>query len=63
MAWADLNDRNAVLEAIAEFELVGREAFLAKYGFGHANRYILIHEGKEYDAKAIIWSCARLSVS
>lgn len=54
MAWADLNDRNAVLEAVAEFELLGREEFLAKYGFGHANRYILLHEGREYDAKAII---------
>lgn len=54
MAWADLNDRGAVLEALAEFELLGREQFLAKYGFGHANRYHLVHEGKEYDAKAII---------
>lgn len=54
MAWADLSDRSAVLEALAEFELLGREPFLAKYGFGHANRYALLHEGKEYDAKAII---------
>ena len=54
MSWSDLTDRGAVLQAVAEYEELGREAFLARYGFGHATKYLLVHEGKEYDAKAII---------
>lgn len=33
---------------------MGREEFLARYGFGHAYRYYLSHEEKLYDAKAIL---------
>ncbi|MEV8307793.1 HNH endonuclease [Streptomyces flavidovirens] len=45
--------RKAVLEAIAEHEQLGREAFLSTYGFGEARSYVLVHEGREYDSKAI----------
>lgn len=43
----------SVLQAIAEFDTIGREAFLTKYGFSRARGYFLIHEGRRYDSKAI----------
>lgn len=46
--------RDAILSAIAEFEEIGREAFLAKYGFRPSYLYQLVHNGKHYDSKAII---------
>jgi 5-methylcytosine-specific restriction protein A len=51
---SELSDRQAVLAAIAEFDQLGRSEFLQKYGFGRAGRFRLVHEGKQYDAKAII---------
>lgn len=43
----------AVRQAIAEFDQIGREPFLTKYGFGKARGYILVHNGQAYDSKAI----------
>jgi len=54
MSLSELTDRNAVLAAIREYDLLGQEAFLAKYGYSQARRYQLIHEGKPYDSKAIV---------
>ena len=34
MAFSDITSREAVLQAIAECDDLGRKAFLAKYGFG-----------------------------
>ncbi|MFF7921764.1 HNH endonuclease [Streptomyces mirabilis] len=45
--------REAVLKALAEHDELGRDAFLAKYGFGEARSYVLLHEGREYDSKAV----------
>lgn len=45
--------RDAVLMAVAEYEAVGRDAFLAKYGFGKARDYYLEVDGRHYDSKAI----------
>jgi hypothetical protein len=45
--------RESVLKAVAEYDELGRVAFLSKYGFGEARSYVLVHEGREYDAKAI----------
>ena len=50
----ELSDRQAVLAAFAEFDRLGRIAFLQKYGFGRAGRFRVIHDGRQYDAKAII---------
>jgi 5-methylcytosine-specific restriction protein A len=46
--------RAAVLDAIAEYDRLGRDEFLAKYGFDRARSYLLIHDGKPYDSKAIV---------
>lgn len=45
--------RNAVLKAIAEYDRLGRDEFLAKHGYGPARKYVLIHKGRHYDSKAI----------
>ncbi|MHA4819578.1 HNH endonuclease [Streptomyces aculeolatus] len=45
--------RDAVLRAIGEYDELGRERFLSTYGFGRARSYLLVHEGREYDSKAI----------
>lgn len=42
-----------VRAAIAEFDTLGRTRFLGKYGFRRSRGYVLLHEGGEYDSKAI----------
>jgi hypothetical protein len=42
-----------ILQAMQEYDRLGREAFLEKYGFGQARSYLLVHDGKTYDSKAI----------
>ena len=46
--------RQHVLKAIAEYDERGAEAFLAAYGFTPAPGYRLVHEGRDYDARAIL---------
>jgi hypothetical protein len=53
MGLKDITDRQAVLRAIEEFDDLGREGFLSKYGFGTATGYFVSAGGKEYDSKAI----------
>lgn len=45
--------RDSVLKVAAEYDELGREAFLTKYGFGEARSYVLVHEGKAYDSEAV----------
>lgn len=54
MSLIDLSDRSAVFQAIAEYDELGQDRFLAKYGFGPSRTYRLIHEGRRYDLKAIL---------
>lgn len=54
MTLADLTSSNAVLRAVEEYDEIGRDAFLAKYGFGRAREYFLEYNGKSYDSKAIV---------
>ncbi|WP_239591021.1 HNH endonuclease [Vitreimonas flagellata] len=53
MAFDDINAA-AILAAIKEFDDLGREQFLAKYRFGPARSYFLVHNGRRYDSKAIV---------
>jgi hypothetical protein len=41
-------------EALDEFDRLGREPFLRKYGFGHAQKYFIERNGGLYDSNAII---------
>ena len=54
MGLGDLTSRQAVLDAMAEFDRLGRDAFLDKYGFGRARDYFLVVDGRRYDSKAIV---------
>jgi 5-methylcytosine-specific restriction protein A len=49
----DLSSAAAVDAALDEFDQLGREAFLAKYGFGKARRYFVRRGTNYYDSKAI----------
>ena len=54
MSLSDIRSKQPVLKAIDEFNRLGRDQFLEKYGFGHARSYLLVHEGQKYDSKAIV---------
>ncbi|MFE6354701.1 HNH endonuclease [Streptomyces rochei] len=45
--------RNGVLKAVAEYDELGRDRFLSEYGYQPATGYLLVHEGRSYDSKAI----------
>lgn len=45
--------RSAIQRAMAEYDDLGRDAFLSKHGFGRATTYALVVDGREYDPKAI----------
>ncbi|MFD8149773.1 HNH endonuclease [Streptomyces sp. NPDC059720] len=53
MALADIS-RTDVLKAIEECDRLGRDAFLKAYGFRRARTYLLVHDGRHYDSKAIV---------
>jgi hypothetical protein len=50
----DITDPRAVEQALAEFDSLGRDAFLKQYGFGHARRFFVDHDGRLYDSKALL---------
>ena len=52
MALGEVTDSKAVIVAIAEFDDVGRDAFLKKYGFSKARSYFIRSDGRRYDSKA-----------
>lgn len=54
MSLSDITSRQAVLGAVEEFDQIGRQAFLNKYGFGQAREYFLDYGGHLYDSKAIV---------
>lgn len=54
MGLKDITARSAVLSAMAEFDSIGREVFLAKHRFGKARSYFIEHDGRRYDSKAIV---------
>ncbi|MFF4710408.1 HNH endonuclease [Streptomyces eurythermus] len=45
--------RDGVLKAIAQYDELGRDRFLSEYGYKPATGYLLLHEGRTYDSKAI----------
>ena len=53
MALSDIH-REHVLAAIAEFDKLGRKAFLEKYDFGPTRRNWIAYNGKFYDAHPIV---------
>ena len=53
MALRELS-RHEILQAVAEYDRLGQERFLERYGFGMARSYRLVVDGKTYDSKAIV---------
>lgn len=41
------------MEALAEYDEIGRDAFLSKYGFATTAKFFIVQGGKRYDAKAV----------
>jgi hypothetical protein len=41
MALSELTSKEAVEAALDEFDALGRDGFLAKYGFGRSRRYFV----------------------
>ena len=54
MSLQDLSKRESVQQAIDEFDALGQDAFLKKYGFGKSFKYLLSHNGRRYDSKAVL---------
>ncbi len=46
--------RQHILQAIEEYDARGGEAFLGVYGFDPSRGYALVHDGRDYDSKAIV---------
>ena len=53
MALSDITAA-AVQMALAEYDHLGQITFLQKYGFKRARTYLLHHDGRDYDSKAIL---------
>lgn len=54
MSLSELTDAAAVKSALAEFDEIGREAFLKRYGYGRSRNYLIEYDGNLYDSKAIV---------
>jgi hypothetical protein len=54
MSLRDLTNPDHVRAAMAEYDSLGREEFLTKYGFAASRNYILVDRQKHYDSKAIV---------
>ena len=54
MALGDLTSKASVAQAIVQYDSLGRDRFLKKYGFGRSRAYFLVYGGKHYDSKAIV---------
>ena len=45
--------RDDILKAMQEYDELGGPEFLKRYGFKTARKFLILHEGKKYDSKAI----------
>ena len=50
----DLTDLRAVEHAVAEYESLGRESFLARHNFGESDAYFIEINGKWFDSKPLL---------
>lgn len=49
-----IKNRSSILSSIKEYDKVGKDNFLNKYGYKDSRKYYLSYNGKEYDSKAIV---------
>ena len=50
----DIKNIESVEQAMLEYDELGKNAFLHKYGYGESREYLIINNGKYYDSKAIV---------
>jgi hypothetical protein len=50
---AEVTSREVVVRAIREYDVLGRDVFLAKYGFKRSTKFVVVDNGREYDSKAL----------
>ena len=60
MGLADVT-ADAVLTAMLEYDDLGQDSFLTQYGFGRARKFVLVHDGRAYDSKAILGAAHRVA--
>ena len=48
-----ITKKSSLLKSIQEYDRIGQEAFLDKYGYGPSRDYFIKHGGKLYDSKPI----------
>ena len=53
VAWSAVS-RTHVLAAIKEYDELGQDEFLDRYGFAPSHEYVLRHADHSYDSKAIL---------
>ncbi len=53
MSLRQIRKPDSILKAVAEFDKLGRAAFLRKYGFRKARSYFLTIGDRQYDSKAV----------
>jgi len=49
-----VQSRDSVLMAMEEFDHLGRDQFLKKYGYRRSKSFVLVANGRHYDSKAIV---------
>lgn len=60
IAWDQVKHKH-VLAALREYGRLGQEEFLETYHFGRARQYVVQHDGREYDSKAVLGVAYRLA--
>jgi hypothetical protein len=58
VAWKSVT-RTHVLAAIKEYDELGQDEFLDRYGFAPSREYVLRHDDHSYDSKAILGVAVR----
>jgi 5-methylcytosine-specific restriction protein A len=59
MAFWDVVQPYHVCQTVAEYDDLGQDEFLARYGFGRSRAYLLVVGGRRYDSKAVLGAAYR----
>ena len=54
MSLEDIGSVSSILQAMREYDRIGRDAFIHKYHFGPSRTHVVLYEGREYDSKPIL---------
>ncbi|TCC53461.1 hypothetical protein E0H75_07155 [Kribbella capetownensis] len=54
MGFWDPDTHSDVVRAMGEYDRAGQGRILSEHGFGRAWTYVLLHDSKSYDSKAVL---------